>query len=100
MASIINNMVSVRVNAYETEGLAKVGNELVSFVIKTDKPIKTDAAFSKAARKANPDFKYVMRAGESKRIARWFDVPFEIIEPWEVDANDVNDDSTDSENES
>ena len=96
MASIINNTVSVRVNAYETEGLAKVGNELVSFIIKTDKPIKTDAAFAKASRKANPEFKYVMRAGESKRIARWFNVPFEIIEPWEVfDAN--NDDSTDSE---
>lgn len=97
MASIVNNTVSVRVNAYETEGLAKVGNELVSFIIKTDKPIKTDAAFSKAARKANPDFKYVMRAGESKRIARWFNVPFEIIEPWEVAPSDANDDSTDSE---
>ena len=98
MASIVNNIVSVRVNAYETEGLAKVGSELISFIIKTDKPIKTDAAFAKAARKANPDFKYVMRAGESKRFARWFNVPFEIIEPWEVDANDANDDdSTDSE---
>ena len=97
MASIINNTVSVRVNCYTTEGFAKVGNELVSFIIKSDKPIKTDAAFSKAARKANPNFKYVMRAGESKRFARWFNVPFEIIEPWEVDANDANDDSTDSE---
>lgn len=98
MASIINETVSVRVNAYETEGLAKVNDELISFIIKTDKPIKTDAAFSKAARKANPDFKYVMRAGESKRIARWFEVPFEVIRPFEVDASDANDgDSTDYE---
>lgn len=97
MASIVNNTVSVRVNAYETEGIAKVGNELIGFAIKTDKPIKTDAAFSKAARKANPDFKYVMRASESKRLARWFNVPFELIEPFEVDASDANDDSIDSE---
>ena len=97
MASIVNNTVAIRVNAYETDGLAKVGNELVSFVIKTDKPIKTDAAFSKAARKANPNFKYIMRTSESKRFARWFNVPFEIIEPWEVDASDANVDSTDSE---
>lgn len=97
MASIVNNTVSVRVNAYETEGIAKVGDKLVSFVIKTDKPIKTDAAFIKAARKANAAYQYVMRAGESKRYARWFNVPFEIIEPWEVSEADANNDSNDSE---
>lgn len=97
MASIVNNTVTVRVNAYETPGLGMAGGEMVSFVIKTDKPIKTDAAFSKAARKANPDFKYVMRTGESTRYARWFNVPFEVIEPWEVAPSDANDDSTDSE---
>ena len=83
--------VDVRVNAYETEGMAKVGDKLISFVIRTDKPLKTDAAFIKAARKSNPDFKYVMRASDSKRINRYFCVPIDAIAEYEcIDADENN----------